>query len=91
MYINNPSISYVKANWDDMQRELLCCGFYGQYFMVLENLPISCCSIPVGARSPFECTTRNSYYERCDEKLSWMMDDNAYNIGVTGAVLTCVQ
>ncbi|XP_045784375.1 leukocyte surface antigen CD53-like [Maniola jurtina] len=77
--------------WDDLQREKRCCGIYGRGKYDIHPLPITCCYIPAGARSPFECTTDNAYYATCDSRLSHFMGKYAYIIGVVAATVTCLQ
>ncbi|XP_039746711.1 leukocyte surface antigen CD53-like [Pararge aegeria] len=81
---------YETEYWDNMQSELKCCGFNGVNDWG-SQIPLSCCHIPSGSQTPFQCTYQNLYQTSCRNRLRWMIADFAYAIGVTCAIVTCLQ
>lgn len=88
------------ALWDEVQRDFNCCGVtnYTDWKQVFNNtnLPISCCSIPVGAVGTFSCTAENSDNNRND-RVGCLLDfsnyiaDHAVSLGAAGVIIAVLQ
>ncbi|KAH8273815.1 hypothetical protein KR044_001138 [Drosophila immigrans] len=97
--------SSVNANeytvmWDDVQRDFHCCGVtnYTDWRVEFKNgsLPISCCSIPVGALGTFTCDDDNGNMNRntnggCLLGFSNYISDHAVSLGAAGVVIAVLQ
>ncbi|XP_016973884.1 CD63 antigen [Drosophila rhopaloa] len=86
--------------WDDVQRDFHCCGVNGfaDWNTVYPNgsLPISCCSIPVGAAGTFNCTASTSSVEDrnengCLDGFSQYIAAHAVSLGAAGVVIAILQ
>ncbi|XP_052737611.1 uncharacterized protein LOC112056938 [Bicyclus anynana] len=89
-YLSSNYPGHGMSDWDNMQRELMCCGVHGN-FGNAPVLPISCCPIPAGAMSPFECTYQNTHRSRCDIVISSRVSIDLYTLGCMGAVIASLQ
>ncbi|XP_023949523.2 uncharacterized protein LOC112054098 [Bicyclus anynana] len=89
LYPRNPGLSTTA--WDNMHRELQCCGLQRNWDNNATALPISCCPIPSGAISPFECTSQNSHRSRCDIVISSGVTNDLYTFFCVGAVIASLQ
>ncbi|SPP81515.1 CD63 antigen [Drosophila guanche] len=88
------------ALWDDVQRDFNCCGVtnYMDWKTPFENgsLPISCCTIPVGAAGTFSCFNNfTSEAERhtygCLGGFSSYIASHAVSLGAAGVVIAVLQ
>ncbi|KAH8282586.1 hypothetical protein KR054_008566 [Drosophila jambulina] len=86
--------------WDDVQRDFDCCGVesFGDWKTSLgdTNLPLSCCSIPVGTVGTFSCTTAVSsaatrHPNGCLDGFSNYIAAHAVSLGAAGVVIAILQ
>ncbi|XP_017057374.1 CD63 antigen [Drosophila ficusphila] len=86
--------------WDDVQREFDCCGVknYQDWLVTFPNgsLPISCCTIPVGAAGTFECSNNtaslpNRHKDGCLDGFSNYIAAHAVSLGAAGVVIAILQ
>lgn len=86
--------------WDEVQRDFHCCGVtnYTDWSRVFNNsnLPLSCCSIPVGTVGTFSCTAENADTNRnvgigCLLGFSNYIADHAVSLGAAGVVIAVLQ
>ncbi|EDV99475.1 CD63 antigen [Drosophila grimshawi] len=85
--------------WDNVQRDFTCCGItnYTDWEPVLgkTDLPLSCCSIPVGQVGTFTCDTDiynlNYNDEGCLLGFSDYIADHAVSLGAAGVVIAVLQ
>ncbi|XP_016942048.2 CD63 antigen [Drosophila suzukii] len=86
--------------WDDVQREFDCCGVtsYSDWNVTFSDdlLPISCCSVPVGAVGSFNCWAnvtsvgvRHEY--GCLDGFSSYISAHAVSLGAAGVVIAILQ
>ncbi|XP_038215641.1 tetraspanin-1-like [Zerene cesonia] len=77
--------------WDDMQMSYECCGAAGRHDFASNRIPVSCCHIDYGTVSPFTCNLTNAHVTGCAIALGGSLSNNAYVIGIIGALFTCIQ
>ncbi|XP_017120876.1 CD63 antigen [Drosophila elegans] len=86
--------------WDDVQRHFECCGVnkYEDWSVTYPNqsLPISCCSIPVGAAGTFNCFANTSsvddrHKNGCLDGFSNYIAAHAVSLGAAGVVIAILQ
>ncbi|KAH8418838.1 hypothetical protein KR222_001031 [Zaprionus bogoriensis] len=98
---NSSSQSETTALWDDVQRDFHCCGVwnYSDWKNVFHNeeLPLSCCNIPVGAVGTFSCDASNANNNRngngqgCLVGFSDYIAEHAVSLGAAGVVIAILQ
>ncbi|XP_034474283.1 CD63 antigen [Drosophila innubila] len=86
--------------WDKVQRDFICCGVgnYTDWNKVLYpngDLPLSCCTIPVGTVGTFSCNNDINNMNRknvgCLDGFSKYIADHAVSLGAAGIVIAILQ
>lgn len=97
---NSSTQTATTSLWDDVQHDFNCCGVlnYTDWNTLWDtpDLPISCCTIPVGAVGTFSCnnaTTNNNRHagEGCLLGFSNYIADHAVSLGAAGVVIAVLQ
>lgn len=86
--------------WDDVQRDFNCCGVtnYSDWNTLWDkpDLPLTCCSIPVGTVGTFTCNNATATLNRvktngCLPGFSDYIADHAVSLGAAGVVIAVLQ
>ncbi|XP_017152530.1 CD63 antigen [Drosophila miranda] len=97
---NSFNQSPTTALWDDVQHDFDCCGVsdYKDWAVTFPNasLPISCCTIPVGAAGTFSCfgnfTSEGLRHDYgCLDGFSNYIASHAVSLGAAGVVIAVLQ
>ncbi|XP_001355802.2 CD63 antigen [Drosophila pseudoobscura] len=92
--------SPTTALWDDVQHDFNCCGVsdYKDWAVTYPNasLPISCCTIPVGAAGTFSCFNNFTsegvrHTNGCLDGFSNYIASHAVSLGAAGVVIAVLQ
>nr|CAI5833611.1 unnamed protein product [Callosobruchus analis] len=93
----NSSNTEITVVWDEVQRQLHCCGVMNATDWInstnstQHKLPISCCPIPSGTTDYFNCTTKVAYNEGCLEVFGDYINRNISYVEGVGIGLAIVQ
>ncbi|EDV58307.1 CD63 antigen [Drosophila erecta] len=86
--------------WDDIQGDFDCCGVttYKDWVVTFpnEDLPMSCCTIPVGTVGTFTCNATeevdpNRHKDGCLDGFSAYISAHAVSLGAAGVVIAVLQ
>ncbi|XP_022219257.2 CD63 antigen [Drosophila obscura] len=97
---NTLNQSPTTALWDDVQRDFNCCGVtdFNDWSKTFPNgsLPISCCTIPVGAAGTFSCLNNFTSVDQrhnsgCLDGFSSYIASHAVSLGAAGVVIAVLQ
>ncbi|CAG9095970.1 hypothetical protein JYU34_007019 [Plutella xylostella] len=96
LYGKGPDKSFeITALWDEVQRDFSCCGvnnasdWYGK--LDPDGIPVSCCTLGVGAISTFNCTAVEAYKTGCGPAFGSWVSAHAGSIGAAGVFLVILQ
>ncbi|CAH1985563.1 unnamed protein product [Acanthoscelides obtectus] len=93
----NSSNTEVTVVWDEVQRQLHCCGVVNATDWISSTnstnhqLPISCCPIPSGQSDHFDCKLYNAYKEGCLEVFGDYINSNISYVEGVGIGLAIIQ
>ncbi|KAJ8945381.1 hypothetical protein NQ318_007027 [Aromia moschata] len=89
----NSNNTEIEVIWDRVQREFYCCGVVNasDWRNHTEGLPMSCCSIPTGARGNFSCTETNAYQVGCLQEFGDFIRSQTSIIEGVGIAMAIIQ
>jgi len=99
-YYNSSTQDETTRLWDNVQRDFFCCGVgnYSDWNEVFHSpdLPLSCCTIPVGAVGTFTCSNstdnnNRNKYGGCLLGFSDYIAQHAVSLGAAGVVIAILQ
>ncbi|VEN60525.1 unnamed protein product [Callosobruchus maculatus] len=92
----NSSNTEITVVWDQVQRQLHCCGVVNATDWInststQHKLPMSCCPIPAGTTDYFNCTPKAAYPEGCLEVFGDYIKSNITYVEGVAIGLSLIQ
>jgi len=86
--------NFTTALWDEVQRDLVCCGVEGANDWLLadtKGIPMSCCPVKSGAVTNYTCGLENANKIGCLVTLTDYISTHAVSLGTAGVIVALFQ